>query len=271
MKKIQIAVTFWNRFPVRLECLKKVYNAIEKYTVFGDYEHEWIISCETDRCVNKNDVNEFLKSKSNIKYFWKETPATLASNLNNLLKSCTAPLIFYLQDDFLLIKQFHINKYADFLLSTEYDIIRCCVGHDFNNLKGPQHIKLIDSKLKLYEISHEATNLYSDHPHLKKKTFHENYGYFPKSTDKGYDSGDCEMKFNKMIKKTNTNIAIIQEYFDHDKRVYNKDNATLEERWKNWWINENIKNAGTPNFLHLGGHSTLEDKWLHWRKKVKKK
>jgi len=272
MKKIQIAVTFWNRFPERFACLKRTYHAIEKYTDFGDYGHEWIISCETDRCLNKKQVNDFLKPLPNVKYYWKDGAAALASNLNNVLKACDAPLILYLQDDFLLVREFSIYKYADFLLNSEYDMIRYNLASAFRQLKGEGHLKLIDDCLQLFEISHKAINVYSDQPHLKKLSFHKKYGYFPDSTYRGYDSGDCEIFFNKRIKKSKAKILIA-----HSKEMlHNESDITHEERWRNWWENEAIRGLGAPSFLHIKeNQSTLKEKWEHWwvneNKKRKKK
>jgi len=229
MKKIQIAVTFWNRFPIRLECLKKAYSAIEEKMSFGKYEHEWIISCESDRCVEKEKVDKFLNSKSNIIYKWKKEKASLSSNLNNVLKMCSAPFIFYLQDDWLLTRTCNIEKDVDFLLSSNYDLIRYRFARRDEN-----KLTLINKKLDLYEISHDIFGaFYSDQPHLKKLSFHKKYGYFPESLNKGFDSGNCETQYNRIIKKSNARILFKANTDGLFKHISGK-NSTLKEKWENW-------------------------------------
>ncbi len=225
--KIQIAVTFWNRLPMRLDCLSQVYESVEKYMYFGSYDHEWIVSCESDRCVDKNKVDKFLKSKSNITYKWKTEKASLSSNLNTVLKMCTAPLIFYLQDDWEMREPLDLEKDANFLIESDYDMIRYRYCH-------PQRdkISLVSKELNLYNVHHNVHNLYSDQPHLKKISFHEKYGYFPESTWKGYDSGDCEMGFNGRLRKTNAKIL----FKDKSDRLFyhtsgSSEHSTLKEKW----------------------------------------
>ena len=226
---IQIAVTFWNRFPERLESLKKTYDTFEKNVMFGKYTHEWFISCESERNVDKNLVEEFLKSKPNIKYVWKKGKPSLHSNLNNLLMKCTSPIIFYLQDDWVTTRPINIEQDTEFLLNSDYDVVRYRYSR-----REPDALKLINKDLNLYEISHKVNNLYSDQPHMKKITFHKKYGYFPESTFRGYDTGDCENKFVNLIKKTDAKFLFkkpedeSKELFKH---VSTYEKSTLKEKW----------------------------------------
>jgi len=223
---IQIAVTFWNRFSSRLDCLKRVFHSLEENMNFGKYRHQWIISSESDRCENREDVETFFK-QNNIIYAWKEGKASLASNLNNVLKMCSAPLIIYLQDDWELIHKIDIEKDADFLLSSPYDLIRLRY-HDAEINK----MKLINKDLQLYEIEHAAINLYSDQPHLKKLSFHNNFGYFPESTWRGYDSGDCEIKFNGMIQMSSARL--LYKNIGYNIFAHISEQTTLKEKWEGW-------------------------------------
>ena len=227
--KVEIAVTFWNRFPERLECLKRTYEAIESNMDFGKYEHEWLISSELDRCVDKEKVLDFFSSKPNVRSVWKVTPASLSSNLNTVLSLCVEPLILYLQDDWVLTEPLSIEADADFLLNSDFDLIR------YKYVKrDPKQLTLVNSDLKLYEISHDAKNLYSDHPHLKKFSFHQKYGYFPESTDRGYDSGYCELYFNRSIRDSDAKILFREtgndEMFEH----ISDHVSTLKEKWEGW-------------------------------------
>ena len=227
MKKIQIAVTFWYRFPDRLRCLNIAYDSLEKFMFFGDYEHEWIISSETDHCLDKSEIIRLFDSRDKVKLIWNNGPASLSSNLNNVLKACDAPLLFYLQDDWRMTRETNIGTVADFLLSSEYDLVRYRYA-----LSDPSQLTRVNKELDLYEIKHTATNLYSDQPHLKKLNFHHKYGYFPESSFRGFDSGDCETKFNNALKKSDSKILFKKDtakLFTHISNV-----STLKEKWDNW-------------------------------------
>jgi hypothetical protein len=226
MKDLQIAVTFWNRFSERLDCLKKAYESIETNMLFGKYTHEWIISCETDRCVERDKIEEFFNLNKNIKYIWKEDTASLHSNLNSLFKKCVSPILFYLQDDWILTRSINLEDDIKFFIESDYDMIRYCY---FNRNKDD--LKLINKNLELYEISYKTLHFYSDHPHMKKGDFHKKYGFFSSSTDRGYDTGDCENKFNGMMKQIKPKILFKGTsdglFIHNDKRC-----STLKEKWE---------------------------------------
>ena len=257
-KQLIIGVTFWNRFPERLECFKRAYEAIETKLSTTGYNKQWLVSCEADRCVDRSNVVRFFED-NNIKYAFRESTAqvhhetdkfvdmyglykaSLHANLNNLLRLAyylyggDESALFYLQDDWLLTRKMDIGQDIDFLLNSDYDLIRYMfLRRDYSKMN------LINKELDLYEISHDVVNLYSDHPHLKKISFHDKYGYFPDSTDRGYDTGDCEAKFNKIIKKSDAKL------------LYKEGTQEL--------------------FLHLSGNcSTLKEKWAGWHKDQAKK
>lgn len=193
LPKISIIIIHYNR----LDCLIET---IESFKSKCKYKNiEFIIADDNS---NKDVKKEILNLKVDI-LVTNYTNKGLGNNTNNALYCCRGDYILQLQDDWLYIGKEDLIEKSILLFekNEDIDIIR------YYN-KKLYHTKKIDdyfSKIDLDNItSEEKKILYSDTPHMKKKCFHEKYGYYMENIN----MNQMEIKFaENFSKKSNLNVV----------------------------------------------------------------
>lgn len=141
-------------------------------------------------------------------------------NVNNALKALKHKYVFLIEDDYISRFPVHLD-WGVALMEAKQDIglVRYdgVAGHNLNLRLRTEKTCLGDIAYCIIDHDSPHLNVYSNRPHLKKRTFHEYYGYYPE----GLHLGDTEEHFAHRVKdkKNGPSIAILPDgiisAFDH--------------------------------------------------------
>lgn len=104
----------------------------------------------------------------------------LGANVNNGLRHCDTELVLQTQDDYVLLRELNLDPHADKLLSDAaagWIRLRCIGGHRFR--------AKLDGSYWRVDWNSEELYIVSDQPHLKKKSFHDAFGFYPEGLKVG--------------------------------------------------------------------------------------
>lgn len=104
----------------------------------------------------------------------------LGANVNNGLRNLETEIVLQTQDDYQPIKMLDLTPHVEKLLSDQaagWIRLRCIGGHRFR--------AKLDGSYWRVDWNSEELYIVSDQPHLKKKAFHEAFGYYPEGLKVG--------------------------------------------------------------------------------------
>ena len=146
------------------------------------------------------DVSDFMNHRGEIRIY-KGPGLGLGANLNMLLSKVETPLVMQLDDDHQLVDTLDITLYARDLLNVNLNIgwIRLFLGEE-------QDVYSLKTYYKFQAANHgpywfldvEGRELYlaSNRPHIKRLSFHHNYGMY----DQNVSLGQTEVRWCKNYK-----------------------------------------------------------------------
>jgi hypothetical protein len=194
---VDIGLTAWTRYVERLEYFVIVVNALHAHVVAKNptITCRFVCAYETEAPADLLAVFRDYCAARKIALVPHVGPPSLGATLNLLFEVCRSPYVLYIQDDFRLNVGLTLTADVAFL---ESQPTFASVAYSFKRVPAEHRIPLPDDgqSIPLCEISPNTHNFYSDHPHLKRRSFHELTGPFMT-----HDSCTCEMDMNHRIRR----------------------------------------------------------------------
>ncbi len=201
---ISILTTHYNRPYALVSCLEAIKDAKL------DFDYEVVISDdgsdkETIAIISKLEIDTLVLATKN---------EGLAANLNKGIKACQGDYILYVQEDFLIQKDFSKVFFEGLHLldSGVLDMVRYRANYRFNFLLPCSENIWIIPKFSFRNFNIN-TFRYSDHPFLTTPGFFERFGYYLERTSGGY--GETEYAIRIMKSKARIGITS-KNYFDEN-------------------------------------------------------
>ena len=170
--KISFLITHYNRIHALKECIQ----SIKKINVFN---YEIVVS---DDFSNENILKQ-LRDLEIDKLVLDTKNRGLGRNINKGIDKCTGNYIFYIQEDFIINDNVseYILEAIKLLENEKFDIVRFYVPYKFSK-KTTIKTTFNFYEIPIWDLRNYIANQfrYSDWPHLKKKTFHNKFGYHKK-------------------------------------------------------------------------------------------
>lgn len=195
---IQVAMTAWPNHPRRLEYFDRVTTALrEKLTAVG-HDLQYVCSSETERDPKHpwfGDELAALCKERDISLSWRDGPASLGSNMNAALRLCMAPVVFLVQDDWLLLEPLDIAEGAEYIVANhDVDLIR---------YSWPGHMTAFAGQRDGWQIVDGTQHWsYGDDPQLRRPDFIQRFGQY-------YEGGDHGVSENDMLARLRRDKATI--------------------------------------------------------------
>ncbi len=190
--KISFIITHYNRPDSLKKCISSIHNSKI------NCEYEVVVS---DDC--SEDVNVLKIKKFDIdKLILSEVNTGLASNNNRGLKACEGDFIVYIQEDFILNKEFS-NRIYDIISVLEQDNVDMIRFR--SNVKFKKY-KLLNNYFKVLPRFAFKNFLidqyrYSDHPFIVRNDFFKKFGYFKCGASTNYGENEYMIRMMKLNPK----------------------------------------------------------------------
>ena len=203
---IQVAMTSWPNHPRRLEYFDRVTAALREKLTAGNHELHYVCSAETQRDPKQpwlGDPLQALCRQRGIALTWRDAPASLGGNMNAALRLCTAPVIFLVQDDWLLLEPLNIGPGADYIAQhSDVDLIR---------YSWPGHMtRFLDARDGWLTVDGSFQFSYGDDPQLRRPDFVSRFGEYLEGGPHGVSEGDM---LYRLRKRRATILAAPKNYF----------------------------------------------------------
>ncbi len=214
--QVALLITTYNRS-------RSLENLLTKFTELQIVFGEVIVSDDG----SKQEHLEFIRSlQERFSFQLVEAPknAGLAANINKGQNAVSLPYILYVQEDFEPLPAFekHFDDALDFMeTDKQLDIARfyAYFAYPYKKPYG-KGFSVMDFRSSLYASDHIKFYVYSDHPHLRRKTFAEKFGPFHEGVSG--DQGEFEMALS-FIKNGGKGI-----FFDHFNTMFEQRNSSAE-------------------------------------------
>ena len=224
---ISVIVTTYDRY----ELLEKTIYSFLKHCTYKNLE---LILCDDG---SPKIIQEKLKQLPFDKFFFSNTNKGFCHNINKGHNFASGEYIFYLQDDWLFVGQNDFLEKGIDLLSENPKIgivkYRCNLK-DFNKYErcttiSGKHYILISKNQKKWR---SRLYIYSDNPHLKRKSFSKYIG--------NYIGG---LSFSEFIYSAKVNAqskyktaAFLDNYFEHIGNEKSFNSISKKQRWKRFLL-----------------------------------
>ena len=224
---IAIGIITYNR-PAEMQ---RTVTALKKHLIYPKEKLHWVIADDSSPAgyldgLKKMKVFEGL----NVKFI--STPANCGwgCNANHLLRAVETDFLMQIEDDYLLRKPLDLRVGAALMKQKpEIGMLRyrgIAGTHMITHLLEadisdyiPDHrdgVHMVAGKLQycLLDGGSPTTFIYSNGPHLKRKSFHDFYGEYPEGLKLGItEESFCYIVKDRMILPNAPCIAILPEWF----------------------------------------------------------
>lgn len=186
MEAIDVAITAWPNHPKRLEYFRTVVKALRDKLTASRHELRYHCSAESEVDPAHSWHGPELChicDEEEISLSWREGPASLGGNMNAALRLCTAPTIFLVQDDWLLLRPLDLSDGADYLTAnSDVDLIRYSWPGNLTHFIGCR------GGWPIVDFADGWT--YGDDPHLRRQDFMQKHGWYIEGGPHGRSEGD---------------------------------------------------------------------------------
>jgi glycosyltransferase involved in cell wall biosynthesis len=168
---ITVAIISYNRQAI----LAQAVALLDEFLNYAGHIR-YLVSEDGDVELTRRVLSETFGERLDIRVVGDGTRLGLGGNENRALRECQTEIVLQSQDDYFLEKHLDLNPHVRKLLEDQragWIRFRCIGGHQLvASLEG-----------SYWKISWGSPELYivSDQPHLKKKAFHEYFGYYPEN------------------------------------------------------------------------------------------
>lgn len=216
---LSILITHYNRPQALVACIK----AIKDITF--DFNYEIVVSDDG----SDPDSIDLIKDLAFDTFVTADKNGGLAANLNKGIKACRGAYILYVQEDFIMQKDFNkvFLEGLQLLDSGVLDMVRYRANYTFNHLiPCTEHISRIPKfSFRNFNIN---TFQYSDHPFLTTPDFFERFGYYLECTSVGY--GETEYAIRVMKSKGRIGITSRNYFRENSSAISTVYNRPLKRR-----------------------------------------
>jgi hypothetical protein len=190
---IQVAITNWPNHPKRIEYFRRVTESLQSKLTAVGHSIQYVCSSETERDPKHpwfGDELIELCREQNIVLSWRDAPASLGGNMNAALRLCDAPVVFLVQDDWMLLEPLDIGPGAEYLSShSDVDLIRYSWPGHMTRFTGDRDgWQIVDGD---YQFS------YGDDPQLRRPDFVQRFGEYREGGPHGISEGDMLYRLRK--------------------------------------------------------------------------
>jgi len=191
--------------------IRKTIASLGRHLLYPQNRLQWIIADDSSGGTYLDDLKNDLKFIPNLKVISTQTNSGWGANANNALAHCDGDFIYFQEDDYVLKKDIDLKAaIALMLVNLSVGLIR------FDGIAGHRLLlHLAESDISefypeyrlgygnmgkvnymLLDRASRETWLYSNRPHLKRKSFHDFYGWYPV----GLKLGETEETFAHTVK-----------------------------------------------------------------------
>ena len=208
MVPVDVVITAWPNHPRRIDYFRQTWAALQEKLTASHHSLRFHVSAESERDPDHPWHGDELQSMADTEGFdlrWREGPASLGANMNAALRLATAPTIFLVQDDWLLLEPLDLSPGIDFLVATPtVELLRYSWPGDL-----PTFIPNIDGWRR---IALDGMWPYGDNPHLRRSNFGNRFGWYLEGGRHGRSEGEMLYRLVRL----GTGIAVAdRNYFDH--------------------------------------------------------
>lgn len=193
---VDIAIVAWPNHPQRWRAVcDTIYSLKDNLTAAGCRLH-WHCSSESDRDPNHAWYGDALTERcavEGIRLSFRDGPAGLGENMNAALRMCKHDYILLVQDDRPLIAPLDLRPSIDYLRDhADVALIRYDWPHGKNKQTGAIRTPMKPLDDYWQEIDRSGPWYYGDEPHLRRRDFMDEYGWYIENVIHG--RSEVEMK-----------------------------------------------------------------------------
>jgi hypothetical protein len=217
---IGVALLTWPRIPARLDYFRRTVEGFQARAVASRHEFVYSVSAESDDVPSAEAAALAVYCNDHrIALTWREGKANLGANLNAALKLALAPdFILLLQDDWLLTETQDLSYYADFL---DDNPAFALVRFGWPEVPaGDERARWIQKGGQVAGSSPHApviwldpmsTYFYGDQPHLRRRSFATEFGWYKE----GGDTGEPEVDLTDRLQRERWQIGLSDRVLFH--------------------------------------------------------
>ncbi len=212
---IDVAMTSWPNHPRRIEYITQILESLKEKLSASEHDLRFYCSAETEpdpRSTWHGGELEALCQTYGIELKWRDAKANLGANMNAAMRMGSGEFVYLQQDDWWLRAPLDLSLGADLLWRhRDLDIVRYCwpqADYMLPTLKpGPEGWRLIDPKGKWP---------YGDDPHLRRRDFMDQWGWYFEGGGHGSASGAL---MKKLAQGNSQSVVADKVYYEHKGRV----------------------------------------------------
>jgi len=119
---ITVVITTWPNHPRRVSYCEQTLRSLQRNLSATGHELRWLLSAESQAAEDAPWSGPMLQERAErlgLQVQWRDAPPSLPGHLNDIVRSLTTPLWFYVQDDWELIRPLDLGPAADLLLARD--------------------------------------------------------------------------------------------------------------------------------------------------------